>query len=255
MRNLLTSDTPRRVFGQTNFSRRGRQALAISIAVTLLNVLTMTGYATPKQTPNSTIGTIRTEGVVRLNGSPVISGQTLFTDCDIVTSIDSESALVLANRARLTLGQESALTLASSSLGISASLDTGTVRALVPRAVRANIKTADALITTDAAETAAFNVMIDDCSTILVVQTGRVEIRAGDYVRSVSSGESFSTAAGPPPPPPAPHLSRRKKVGLFLGIAGGIAILLIALTGREKPVEMPSGGCVTVGSGPTVGGC
>jgi hypothetical protein len=83
-----------------------------------------------------------------------------------------------------------------------------------------------------------------------------LEIRSGSKVSFVSSGESFSTGGALlPPGPQQQNLSQRKKVGLFLGIGGAIAILLIALTGKEKVEEMPSGGCVIVPSGPTVGGC
>jgi hypothetical protein len=254
MRTPFPSETVQKAFGHINVSRRARQTVATAIVLTLLNMPTSVGYATPRQ--NSTIGTITAEGVVRINGSPVLSGQTLFFDSAIVTSADSESTLNLANSARLKLDQESSLTLESASHNFSASLGSGMVRALVPGSVRGDIRTADAVITTDSAGAADFNVVVDVCSTTLVVQVGRVKIRAGDSVRLVSSGESFSTAPRPTVPPmPSPHFSRRKKVGLFLGIAGGVTILLIALTGKDKVVEMPSGGCVTVPSGPTVGGC
>jgi hypothetical protein len=216
--------------------------------------LCVTAFAVPTHTPNlnanPAVGVLTVGGVVEVNGAPAVSGQTLFSGCNIRTSTASESTLDLGNVARLKLGAETSLRLESSQLGLSASLDSGGVRALVPGGVRVDIITADASIAADASQLAVFSVLVDACSTNLSVHTGRVEIRAGNNVRSVSSGESFSTAGGAPLPSGSQqNLSNSKKIGLFLGIGAAVAILVVAITGGDQKQQPSSfGGCVVVPS-------
>jgi hypothetical protein len=239
-----------------NWRRAARQVIAILIvsAILSLNATARPLPATVELKP--AIGTVTVKGIVQINGAPVLSGQTLFSGSSIRTSTEGESTLELGSRARLKLEAETSLMLESSELGLSASLDQGSVRVFVPVGIRSGLTTADASITTDTSQPAVFSVLTDSCNTILSVQTGRLEIRSGNRVSFVSSGERFATGGAPlPPGPQQQNLSQRKKIGLFLGIGGAIAILLIALTGKEKVEEMPGGGCVIVPSGSSVGGC
>ena len=228
----------------TNWRRGGRKAIALMIATAILSLYATANSATPKLNSKTSMGTITINGIVQINGSRVVSGQTLFSGSNIRIGPESESTLDLGNLARLKLEAETSLTLESSDLGLSASLDNGTMRALVPGGIRGGITTADASITTDAGQPAVFSVLVDSCSTTLSVQTGRVEIRFGDNVRSVASGQSFSTGGSPIPPGPQQNLSNRKRVGLVIGIGGAIAILLIALTHEEPVVDGSFGGSV-----------
>ena len=240
----------------TVWRKHARQALALLIATAILH-LWATAFAAPALTPkansNSSIGMLTVEGTVEVSGAPAVTGQTVFSGSNIRTSPGSESVLDLGNLAHLKLGGETSLTLESSKLAFSASLHKGVVRALVPAGVRADIQTAEAWITIDANQLAVFSVQSDSCSTTLSVQTGRVEMRAGGNVRSVSSGERFSTESGWPfQSAPRQSLSGGKKIGLFLGIGAAIAILLIAVTGGDQE-KQPSGGCVIAPSGSTGG--
>lgn len=259
MRKNFTRQALRRLAkfgGPRNWRRAGRRTIALLVASAILSLYVTASSAAPNVNLKPVMGTVKATGAVQLNESPVLSGQTLFSGSRIRTSRDAESIVELGNLARLRLEAETSLMLESSGLSLSASLENGTVRVFVPRGMRSAITTADASITTDAGQTATFSVTVDACSTTLIVEAGRVEIRSLDYVRSVSSGERFSTEA-PSPPEPQQNLSGRKKAGLFLGIGGAITILLIALTGKKKVTETPSfGGCVIAPSpGAPVGGC
>jgi len=217
--------------------------MALLIATAILNLYGTLSSAAPELN-SKTIGSVTVQGAVQINGAPVISGQTLFSGSRIRTSTESESILDLGNLARLKLDAETSLTIESSRLGLSASLDNGVVRALVPGGVQADITTADASITTDVSHPAAFSVSVDSCSTTLSVQAGRVRIRYANYLRSLRAGESLST--GDPQLPNGTHnnLSKGKKIGLVMGIGGAITILLIALTREERIDEGSFGGCV-----------
>lgn len=255
MREYFTGEALRRPMNfptASSLRRGGRQATALLIATAVLSLYAPTSSAAPNLNSTPAIGAITVTGVVQINGLPVISGQTILSGSSIRTSTGAEATLELGNLARLKLEAETSLTLESSKLSLSASVDSGVVRALVPGGIRADIRTADASIRTDGSQFAVFSVLADSRNTTLSVQTGRLEIRSGNKVRSVSSGESFSTGGAPLPPGPQQNLSQRKKIGLFLGIGGAVAILLIALTGKEKGEEMLFGGCVIASS---VRGC
>lgn len=247
MREYFTAEAPR---SRPNFARpriwlrNGRQVIAILVAAAILSLYASAGSAAPKLISTPAIGTVRAIGVVQINGSPVISGQTLFSGSSIRTSTESDSTLNLDNLARLGIEAETSLTLESSKLGLSASIDEGAVCALVPGGVQAGIITADASITTDASQPAAFTLQVDSCSTTVSVQTGQVKIRSANYERSLLAGETLSTGDAQLPPGTRNNLSNGKKVGLVIGIGGAIAILLIALTRQEPVVDGPFGGTV-----------
>jgi hypothetical protein len=259
MREHFTGEALRRPVNfpaATSLRRGGRQAIALLIATAVLSLYAPAISASPNLDSKSAIGAITVNGVVQINGLPVISGRTLFSGASIHNSTEAESTLELGNLARLKLEAETSLTLESSKLSLSASLDSGAVRALVPSGIRADIRTPDASIMTDDSQLAVFSVLVDSCSTTLSVQAGRVEIRSGNNMKSVSSGESYSTSGAPLPPGPQHNFNNRKKFGLLVGIGGAIAILLIALTGEKHVDETPGfGGCVIVPSGDAVGGC
>ena len=225
-----------------------RRLIAISVAAAILSLNASAGSAAPKLISKSAIGIVRANGIVQINASPVMSGQTLFSGCSIRTSTESESTLNLDNLARLKLEAETSLMIESSKLGLSASLDEGAVRVIVPGGVQAGIITSDASITTDASQPAAFSVRADSCSTTLSVQAGQVKIHSANYERSLRAGESFSTGGAPLPSATQHKLSNGKTAGLVIGIGAAIAILVIAMTREEPVVDAPFGGSVVVPS-------
>jgi hypothetical protein len=242
-----------------NLRRHTRHAIALSIALALLNLTATVGYAksrpSPDVTPAVIIGKLVVNGMVTVNGSPAVTGQTLFSGSGIITSAESEMTLDLTSQAHLKLDRETSLTLESSEAGLAATLELGSMRALIPTSVRAGIRTPDAVITPDPSQAAAFSVLVEACNTTLIVQTGRVEIRSGDKVKSMSPGESFSTGGGPQAPSGSHSLSGRKKVGLMIGIGGAVAILLLAFRGEAQKDEGSFGGCVTILSPGASSGC
>ena len=98
------------------------------------------------------------------------------------------------------------------------------------------------------------NVQVEDDVTRISVERGRVDFCADGGSRTVSAGETFSTAldaAGSPAP--SLNLNKTEKVGLIAGIGTAITILLVAITG-DKTSDVPDSGCVVILSG-TTGGC
>jgi hypothetical protein len=250
MREHFTGDHPDKAakFPPPVKWRRGRQAMALSIvtAVFCLYVPARTGPLKPSS--RSAIGTINVDGVVHVDGSPVMLGQTLFSGCRIRTSPATECILELGNLARLKLEAETSATLEASEQNLSAALNNGGMHVAVPQGIAAIITTADASITTDARQFVAFRVIADSCSTTVSVQSGRVEIHSLHNLRSsVSAGESFSTGTAALPSVPPQDFNKRKRVALLMAVGGAVAILILALQGEEPEEEF--GGSVIVPSG------
>jgi ferric-dicitrate binding protein FerR (iron transport regulator) len=160
--------------------------------------------------------------------------------------------LDLGNLARLKLYAESTLTVEFSRSTLLGSLNQGSLHSFVPAGVRADIVAARASIVSDPVQPAAFSIQVDAGNATISVETGRVEVRAGNRVRTVSAGERFSTAADAQPlPEPQQNVNKRKLIWLFLGIGAAVAVLVVAITGRDN--EPPCDGGAVVLS-PTAGG-
>ena len=243
MRKLI-APAPRQVVEFMTLRCGGRRAVAIWLATALLNLCTTAVFASPRLDSPLATGMTTVKGVVTIDGSPAISGQTIFSGSSIVTAERSESTLYLGNLTRLNLYDESKLTLEFSRSSLSGSLEQGSLRGFVPSSVRVDIVTADASIATDAGQPAAFSIQVESGNTTISVETGRVEIRTGNSLRSITAGESFSTGyGGPPSPGPQQNPSNRKRVRLFLGIGAAIAVLVVAIIGRDHEDES---GCVLI---------
>ena len=232
------------------------RAVAVVVAVAILN-LGVSAFAIttpPLGVPmKSAIGTLTVDGVIEIDGEIARSGQTLFSGCNIRTSATAGSALDLGNGTRLKLSAETSLRLDSTQLSLAASLESGVLRVVVPKGVRAEIATNDALITTDASQLSVFSVVAESCSTTLSVQAGRVELRTADGMRSVFAGDSFKTVAESSSRQPAKQsFSTGKKIGLFITIRVAVAAVLVAIRGGDQKQEQQFGGCVTVSS---ISGC
>jgi hypothetical protein len=221
-----------------------RRAVAIGIAAAMLNLCTTVVFAYPKPDSALSTGMTTLSGVVTIDGLPALSGQTLFSGSSIVTAQRSESRLDLGNRARLKLYAQSKLTVEFSRTSLTGSLENGILHSFVPAGVRANIVTADALISTDPDQPGAFSIQVDSAGSTISVESGRVEVRTGNSLRLVTAGETFSTGySASLLPGPQQNTNKRKWVWLFLGMGAAVAVLVVAITGRDHEDES---GCVAV---------
>lgn len=227
-----------------------RRALAVLIATAMLNLCPTAAFAFPKLDAAIPTGiTTVVGGVVTIDGARALSGQTLFSRSSIVTGQQSESRLDLGNRARLKLYAESKLVMEFSHSTLSGSLEKGILHSFVPAGVRTDIVTADASISTDPDQTAAFSIQVQSGTTTVSVDTGRVEIRAGNSLRLVTAGESFSTARGESPPPQTQQNSNKRKwVWVFLGVGAAVAIVAIAIAGRDNDPACEGGAVILSGT-------
>jgi ferric-dicitrate binding protein FerR (iron transport regulator) len=223
-----------------------RRRIALPLALAVLNLSATVAFASPPGSPVS-LGMIRVSGVVTLNDVAALSGETILSGSHIVTASKSNSILELGNFTRMMLSEQTDLALEFSADSISGSLRQGEIRSFIPAARTLSIITPDGVVATDSSQAAVFSVQVETGDTHISVETGRVELRAGKNRRVLGVGETFSTAcdswAGPTS---QQNLSKGQKVGIFAGIGGGVAILLVAIIGRDHKEEENFGGCVII---------
>jgi hypothetical protein len=150
---------------------------------------------------------------------------------------------------RLVVSEQTELALDFSDAMISGSLRKGEVRAFIPAARAMTILTPGGVVATDSSQAAVVIVMVEAAGTRIFVESGRVELQTKDYQRSAIAGETLTIAGeGLGVPPLQQNLNRTEKIGIFAGIGAGLAIILVAILGREPTTEN-FGGCVIVPSG------
>ena len=204
----------------------------------------------------ATAGTVSVRGSVNVNGRPATDGQTLFTKSTIQTGENSDSVIVLANRAQLHLSALGELSINSSDKSLIGALATGRVLVSVPAGVSLDFNTADLSITKQSnTESVLFAISATECEgTKLEVVSGQVEAHTNGRSRIVESGNTLSTATPPIPQTPQNSISNKKKLGIIFGIAGAVAILLaVTLHDKDQNQESPGGGCVIILSGTSTG--
>lgn len=220
------------IHGVGNLRRRGRQALALWIAAAMLSIPALVVFGSPSSGVRTATGQIVVSGDVTVNSTPASTGQTLFSGSTISTNEDSQSLVELGNTARLRLSPETSLAIGFSESSVSGTLTKGSMDYISPAGVSGVITTADGVIVPDSNAQAQFQVQVVDGKTFVSVTAGKVEMRNGDNVRSLSAGESYSTAPGSALPQQN-GMSKNKKVGLII-LFGGIAGIIIWLIVRDN---------------------
>lgn len=232
-------------------TRRGAalRFVALVAAAALLN-LTGRVAAAPPAAPPEPSGQVTSAAGLTLDGSPAVSGQTFFSGSTAGAAERSRPALALGNLARLELSGGTTLKLDFSATSLGGSLAAGGARVYAPQGVAASLTTADATVASDpAAGPALFGVQVSEEGTTLSVRAGRVEMRAGGRTLAAGAGQTLRAAHGsaPEPAPPQGHsLSGRKKTGLFIGIAGALAAVILVIAGRDDEDEVIEEPCPTI---------
>jgi ferric-dicitrate binding protein FerR (iron transport regulator) len=221
-----------------------RRLIALSVTLGVLNFSAVGAFANSPARAAS-LGTIQVSGGVTVNDVPAVSGLTVTSGSHIVTSDGSSSTLELGNRTRLLLSEQTGLVLDFSDKSISGTLQKGALHVFIPANRALTLSTPTGVIATDGSEMVAVDIQLTEGDTRISVEQGRVELRSGNSKRSLVAGETVSNAeSGAKPPIPQQSLSQTKRIGLLAGIGGGLAILLIAITGGDT--EDDFGGCVIV---------
>jgi ferric-dicitrate binding protein FerR (iron transport regulator) len=238
-----------------------QRALALAAAAALLNAAGPAGAAFAAESARGPApsGQVFLASGLNVDGLPAVAGQTVFPGSSFETGSGSRGTLELCNRARLELSGGASLKLDFKDDGLSGTLGAGGARLSVPRSVAATLATADASVVSDASDPALFTLHVSEEGTMLAVQSGRVEMRAGGATRTAGAGESLRAAHGSQPAPPQGNsLSSGKRAGIFVGIAAAVAAVLLIIAGRDDNDDEDFGGtpCIIISpGGPLPPGC
>jgi ferric-dicitrate binding protein FerR (iron transport regulator) len=245
MRRINASEARRAVSGRIgvfNGAHSVQRVFAFLVAVAVLNLSAVAAYASPGASAHA--GEITVVGGATVDGSPAVSGQTIFSGSVFDTERNSLSTISLGNLGRVELAADTSLKLDFSGARVAGSLDAGRVRVFIPEGLSAAVKTPDAVVASDAGQPAVFSVATERGATTVVVQAGRVEVRAGEAQRRLNAGQSYSSAEGAQPQQGAGQsLTGGKRKGLFAAIAAAVAVVVIVLTARDDK-QIPSSNCV-----------
>ena len=217
--------------------------LVLAVTMALLNSVIV--YGSDNKGLERSIGSISLTGPVTINGQPATSGQTFFSNNRILTSLHSQSLVNLTNSVRCNLDEDTDLTIESSNAQVSAGLPNGRMSCALPGGVSLDLRTTDASIEGSGNESAIFNVTTNECAgTTISVGKGQLQVRAAGCERTLSAGETVTTAS------PAHKFSPRKRIGIWILIGTGVGVLLAAVIGKKPEQEAAApGGCIDILSG------
>lgn len=212
------------------------RALRVFVAAAVLNLATAAAYASAGPPAAPAAGQLTAAGTVTLDGAPATTGRTFFSGSSLTTAPGARALLGLGRLGRLELSEESSLRLDFSAEGVTGGLGAGGVRVYAPAGAPARVVTADAAVESDAGLDALFSVRFEGGETVVSVQSGRVELRAGGVARAVAAGASVSSAGGARQAP-SQGSGKRRRLAAGLGIAAALAVLIVVITGRDDEDE------------------
>jgi FecR protein len=209
-------------------------ALCLAIAVLCL-YSTVTPAAPGDKERQPLFGELSAVGEVSINGSRAITGLTVFPDSLVSTAEKSSATVNFGRLGRTELAANSTVKLGFTGSANSVSLEAGRVRVSVPADYRASVLTKDGTVVADPSQPAVFRVDLTRGRTLISTESGRVEFRAGNEIKSIAAGEELLVGAAAPSATVAS--SRRRALWIFLGLSIAIAITVIALNAGDDDDE------------------
>ena len=171
-----------------------RTHYSLAILFTLITCLLVMGGQAGS---DNSVKLKQVEGDVKVNGTSAISGATVFSDSTITTAARSSAVVSLGKLGRVEVLPESTIKLSFTDTTVSvAMLSQGRVRLSSSSGV--NATTRDAQITGIGKGRNDFTVDTSCDNTVVMVQTGRVELRAGNSVKQIAAGSQDTAGTATP---------------------------------------------------------
>ena len=219
-----------------------RKPIAVCVAVAILSLYSMVVLASPSAMAPS--GDLSVSGQVMVNGENALTGGTFFSDSSMTTGEKSSATVNLSKIGRVELGARSGLKLSFTEKSLMGLLDNGSANVSTLPGISVNFTTKDAVVVVDGSQPTSFTVSIVHGVTSLKTHSGVAQLRVGDTVKQVASGESAT--AGTPTPQgddDDDDLSGGELFALLALGAGSIAAIIYAASHGN---DLNFGGAVTV---------
>jgi ferric-dicitrate binding protein FerR (iron transport regulator) len=160
-------------------SRRGL-ALALTIAST--GAAQLSGHAQDR------MGQLTVTGMVKVNDKPAATGDIVSSGDGVQTAKRSSAVVSLGKLGRVEALPESKANLSYDGGSIKVALEAGRVRLSSSGGTAARVSTRDGEAVADSTQDNSFTVDTTCGDTLVSVQTGRVELRAGGTVKQIAAG-------------------------------------------------------------------
>jgi hypothetical protein len=211
--------------------------IALMMAVGVFNTLvTITALA---QNTSQVAGELSKTGTVTINGTPAISGATIFTDSQLKTERNSGATISLGKLGKVQLGPETEMTLRFAEGSIGGNLTSG--RAVVHSAagVAVSIVTADGVATADGKQAADLTVDVTCGNTRVGAANSQAKVTSGSKVEFVAAGSEVSVGQQAPATPRCGRLAATKPSRLGTGAIAALVIVGVggALAGVVSAAE------------------
>lgn len=183
-----------------NTNIRNFKALLLCLVAAIFIVPATMAFNDPGQTGQTgPTGELSVVGEVTVNGTSAISGATVFSDSTITTAARSSAVVSLGKLGRVEVLPQSTMKLSFTATSITVSmLDSGRVRVSSSSGVAATATTNDGQIVAKGPKMNKFTVDTSCGNTVVTVQSGRVELRAGGTVKQIAAGSQDSAGTARP---------------------------------------------------------
>jgi ferric-dicitrate binding protein FerR (iron transport regulator) len=173
--------------------RKSTLSRVLILALALSLTFTVTNFAV--QQPS---GQLTVTGTVKVNGSAVGNGFTLSSGSKTTTAKGSTAVVSLGKLGRVELLPSSSANISFDGGSIKVALESGRVRVSSGSGIAARISTKDGEAVANATEDNSFTVDTTCGNTLVLVQSGRVELRAGGTVKQIAAGGQDTAGTAKP---------------------------------------------------------
>jgi hypothetical protein len=187
---------------------------------------TLVGGSTLAQSGGAA-GELSVTGSVMINGTPAISGATVFSDSKIKTARGGAATINLGKLGRVQLGPESEMTLRFVDGNIGGNLNSGRAVVNAPVGVSVNVATAEGVTTADGKQSVTLVIDVTCGNTRVAASRSAAKVTSGSKVETVAAGSEVAVGqAG------APRCARLSTSSQSEGLStGALAALIIAGVG------------------------
>jgi hypothetical protein len=192
--------------------------------------------ALAQSAPAKSAGELSVVGAATINGTPAISGATVFSDSRIKTSRNGAATINLGKSGRVELGPDSEMTLRFSDGMVGGNLVAGRAVVSAPAGVAVSVATNDGVAASDGRQPSSLTVDVSCGNTRVASSRSEARVTAGSKVETVAAGQEVAVGTQASQ---APRCTRLLTDSIAKGISpGAIAALIIAGVGGAVAIAL-----------------
>ena len=203
-----------------------RKVLSVTLMLSVGGFYSLGTTSVLAQTASKTGGEISVVGSATINGTPAISGGTVFNDSKIKTSSNGGAAINLGKLGRIELGPDTEMTLRYTDTSIGGNLLSGRAVVNAPAGVGVSLATADGVATSDGKLASALTVDVSCGNTRVASSRSEAKVTSGSKTETVAAGQEVAVGTQASQAPRCTRLIAASQ-GTKLS-SGAIAALIIA---------------------------